>query len=218
MEKQDNKYTATKVIAVITIILLTTIIIFKNRLLQLTAIYPTVPQEVFSRNIVSRDITQEISNIKRILDSAKLPDDIEAVTYIRNMVENALNAWAECQELVNSKKVNVQYRSGELYMARYEDTLSRILFRFFLQSDKGKIRQCKKIVLRAEISSNKTRKRQYDLQFNEDFNIKRYEDQNGEVSFYPSGSIERILFDTTDGKRLYIRWSEDGNITHQNIE
>jgi hypothetical protein len=139
MKKQRNKYTTTKIIAVITILLFL-IFLFKNRLLEFTAIYPTVPQEVFSRNIVSRDITPEITKMKLLLDSIVLPADIETTTMINTLVQNALTAWAECQELVNLKKVNILYRSGELYMTDYDNSTTNMHYLIVLQSEKGNIR------------------------------------------------------------------------------
>ena len=173
-----------------------------------------VSQEDFNQNIVSRDITPELSNVKSFIAKAELPEDTEIATNIRKKVENAVKAFSECQEIVNSKKLTLKYSSGRLYMAGFEDAANRIYFDFSLiETDKGKrIKQCRKIALPAKTSDNEKEKTLYKLYFDDDFNIEVYKDPNGMVYFDSSGLIESVFYDTADGKRYSIRWSENGNI------
>jgi hypothetical protein len=102
-------------------------------------------------------------------------------------------------------------------MAVHEDTAQRMYIHFVLQSETGKIRQCRKIALATEVDGNETRKTLYKIYFDDDFNIKAYKYPNGMIYFYPSGLIESIFYDTPDGKRYSTKWSEEGNIIRQGI-
>lgn len=221
MEKQKRIYTVIIPIVVITVLLLTTICICKNEALRAMAVPQAllqgVSQEVFSRNIVPRNITPEISKIKSFLADAEMPKNTEVATNVRKAAENATNAWTECQELVNSKKVHLEYKRGEIYMAVHEDTAQRMYFHFSLLSETGKIKNCRKFVLTTGEDGNETRKTLYKMSFSDEFNIKTYKDPDGTVYFYPSDLIETIFYDTPDGKRYSTKWSEDGNVIRQGI-
>jgi hypothetical protein len=216
MKKKNKLYMTIIVTVVIILLLLTTIPIFNNKVMQIMNISNAYSQEDFNGKLVTRNISPEILRIKSFLPNTKLPENIETVSFIKKTIEDALNAWAECQDLVNSKKIRMEYKIGELILTTYEDPTNNIHFRIFLQSENGKIGQCKKNILPSVENSEKQEKTLYIINFNAEFNIERYKDENKTVCFYPSGLIESILYDTQDGMRHYLKWSEDGNIIVKN--
>jgi hypothetical protein len=213
MKKHNIIYTVAIVIC--TILLLLVFLVFKK---GSSSSAMTVSQEDFSRNIVYRDITPEVSEISNFIAKAEMPEDKQTTTYIHNIIQNALNGWTECQELVNSKKIKLQYKSGELYMASYEDVDNKAQYDVFLLSSEGKIKQCSKKTSFNEKDINEKGKSLYQLNFNDkNHNISRYVDynRNEEVYFYSTGPIVAVTYNMPDGKKYSVSWSEDGKIISQ---
>lgn len=173
-----------------------------------------ISQEVFKKNLVPRDITEELTEIKNFISKAEMPDEAEIAKKIKEAVKRAINAWDECQELVNSKKLKYEYNKNEMFMTSYKDDVNNIRFIIVLLTEKGEISQCTKRISYPEGDGNKI-KSYYTLFFNEDFNMKTYKDPNAYISFYPSGLVGGVSYDMPEGKRYSISWSEDGKITRQ---
>lgn len=168
--------------------------------------------------IVARDITADLTTVKEWGEKVEQPKDKKTLVYLEKVIESASQAWHECQELVNSRRVKTRYWNG-LYSATWESDDGKETIFLAFSSEKGKIRQANKRVFADENRKKQIKAKGYHLRFHDNGNLKLYSrgDDTENVWFCPDNKIESFYYKEVDGTMYTSRWDEEGKLISERV-
>lgn len=187
--------------------------------IKMAAAFPR-GNEASKEAIVTRDISAELAKMKAWSESIEMPKDQKIAARVRSVLETARQFWKQCQELVNSRNVNISYWNG-LYTGMWQSKDQREAVSLTFKSAQGKIRSARKRFFADEALEVEIKSERLKLELRDDLTGPEwFHANNGReiLAFYPDNKVSLYNYNPQGNTWHTIKWDEEGNIVRQRTE
>lgn len=167
-----------------------------------------------------RDISEQISFLNYWVNGMEQTEDKQMWDRICFFMETVKQAWIECENIVNSGKMNTTCYQG-VYGGKWTSEEGKTQYRFELLSGAREIHVGKKYVYSDRIYGILIPEKSYKITLSvygyylKSFN---FVDMHERVIFYPNNKVKEYYYNIDNDTWFRVSWDETGKIKEQGVE